>query len=89
MGSGGGSDGPMRKMGSGMIAYAGKLVLFGGYGISSVHSQQGALFIPDSTDSRFSDGVGWTSEFHVFNLEEGKEYATIVDLSLCSGQGGG
>ena len=74
LGSGGGRDDPMRKTGSGMVVYADKLVLFGGYGISpATPSQQGAHFIPDS---RFSDGVGWTSELHVFSLEEGKTYAS-------------
>ena len=68
--SGGGSGGPMTKRGCGMAAHADRLVLFGGYGHLPVSTQPGAEFIPDN---RVSEDVGWTNEFHAFDLKKGKE----------------
>ena len=63
------SAGPMRKSVCGMIAHDSKLVLFGGYGIPSGPTQQGAEFIKNST---YTDGRGWTNEVHTFDLKEGE-----------------
>ncbi len=78
---GGDGNAPMRKMGCKMVAYDDQLVLFGGYGISSVSTQPGAEFIPDT---RFSEGVGWTNELHVFNLIKGELLLLSLATSLCS-----
>ena len=57
------SAGPMRNIGSGMIAYGKKLVLLGGFG--------------DLSDSTLQSGAnssrtkGCTSELHIFDLEKG------------------
>ena len=59
------SGGPMRKVGCGMVVYGRKLVLYGGYGIPSGPTQPGAQFIEDS------NGIGWTNELHMFDLEKG------------------
>ena len=61
--------GPMMKVGSGMVAYGNKLVLFGGYGFPSGPTQPGAEFI---RNSRVTDGKGWTNEVHTFDLKEGE-----------------
>ena len=63
------SAGPMRKSTCGMIAHDNKLVLFGGYGISSGPIQPGAEFIKHRD---FTDGRGWTNEVHTFDLKEGE-----------------
>ena len=68
-------NGPMRKMGCGMAVYNDQLVLFGGYGISSVSTQPGIEFIPDN---RFPEGVGWTNELHVFSLTKGTYWSDRV-----------
>lgn len=65
-----GSDGPMRKIGCGMVTYANKLLLFGGYGYPCGATQSGAEFVKNS---RFSDGRGWSNELHAFDLKEGEE----------------
>ena len=62
------SAGPMRKVGCGMVLCDSKLVLFGGSGIPSGPTQQGAEFI---RSSKFADGRGWTNELHSFDLKEG------------------
>ena len=62
-------SGPMRKRACGMVAHDSKLVLFGGYGYPSGPTQPGAEFIKDS---RYTNGVGWTNEVHIFDLKEGE-----------------
>ena len=59
----------MMKVACGMVACDSKLVLFGSYGVSSGATQPGAEFIKDN---RFTGGVGWTNEFHTFDLKEGE-----------------
>ena len=59
--------GPMEKVDCSIVATSEKLVLFGGYGISSGPSQPGAKFVR----SKNSLGRGWTNELHVFDLKEG------------------
>ena len=69
------STGPMTKCACGMVVYGKKLVVFGGYGIPSGHTQP-AQFIKDT---KYTDGSGWTNEFHIFDLEEGW-YMLMVTL---------
>ena len=59
------ADGPMRKIGCGMVSFfQDRLATFGGYGIPTGPIQPGAMFIKDSFDS----GVGWSNELHAFDL---------------------
>ena len=55
---------PIPKWGCGMIAFANGLGVFGGYGVPT----EPRSFIKDT---RFTDGRGWTNEFHIYNLSEG------------------
>ena len=57
------SAGPMRKRAAGMVAHDSKLVLFGGYGISSTRTQAGA-----ELDSSY---VFKTNGLDVFDLNKG------------------
>ena len=57
--------GPMRKGGAGMVTCGSKLVLFGGYGVSTGSIQPGAKFV---ADNKFTNGTGWTNELHTFDL---------------------
>ena len=59
---------PMHKYGCGMIAFRNSLVVFGGYGIPRGPTEPGSSFIKNT---RFTDGSGWTNEFHIYNLSEG------------------
>ena len=55
---------PMPKTGCGMIAFGNGLVVFGGYGGPT----EPQSFIKNT---RFTDGRGWTNEFHIYNLSQG------------------
>ena len=59
-------DGPMRKSGCRMVQFNNTLVLFGGYGIPRAAIQPGSSF-----NERFSNGRGWTNEFHLFDVKKG------------------
>ena len=64
-------DGPMRKDASGMVHFnSNKLAVIGGYGYPAAAGriQPGSSFI---LNQRFTDGTGWTNEFHVFNISTG------------------
>ena len=63
------SAGPMRKGGCGMVTYDETLLCFGGYGFPSGITQPGAEF---TKDSDYTDGSGWTNEFHAYDLKEGE-----------------
>ena len=63
------SAGPMRKIGCGMVTYDETLLCFGGCGIPSGITQPGAEF---TKDSDYTDGIGWTNEFHAYDLKEGE-----------------
>ena len=65
------SAGPMRKVGCGMVTYDETLLCFGGYGIPSSTTQPGAEF---TKSSKYTDGRGWTNEFHAFDLKECKPH---------------
>ena len=71
------ADGPMRKIGCGMVSFfQDKLAVFGGYGIPTGPTQPGAMF---TKDTRYTDGRGWSNELYVFNITEGM-WALPVDL---------
>ena len=62
-------QGPMAKHVCGLALFqGGKVGLFGGYGIPTGPTQPGSTF---TRDTRYSDGNGWTNEFHLFDLQEG------------------
>ena len=63
------SAGPMRKTGCRMVTYDETLLFFGGYGFPSGITQPGAEF---TKDSKYTDGNGWTNEFHAYDLKEGE-----------------
>ena len=61
---------PMPKSACGMVFFGSHyLATIGGYGIPTQPIQHGSTFIkyPNHTDGR-----GWTDEFHVFDITEGK-----------------
>ena len=62
--------GPMKKYGSGMVMfkYGDKVAVIGGYGIPTGPTQPGATF---TRDTMFTDGRGWSNEFHVFDIRQG------------------
>ena len=63
------ADGPMRKVGCGMVSYNGdRLALFGGYGIPTGPTPPGATF---TKDTKYTGGWGWSNELHIFNVNEG------------------
>ena len=63
------ADGPMRKVGCGMVSFLqDQLAVLGGCGIPTGPTQPGAMFTK-STHS--TDGSGWSNELHVFNITEG------------------
>jgi hypothetical protein len=62
-----------------MVVNGNKLILFGGYGFPSHPIQPGAQF---TEDSRYTNGVGWTNELHMFDLEEG-EGGCVSDHVTC------
>ena len=58
---------PMRKTGCGMIAFGNGLGVFGGYGVPRGPTEPQS-FIKSTI---FTDGRGWTNEFHIYNLSQG------------------
>ena len=63
------TDGPIRKVGCGMVSFLqDKLAVFGGHGIPTGPTQPGAMF---TKNTHFTDGRGWSNEFHVFTITEG------------------
>ena len=64
---------PMPKCGCGMITFRNSLVVFGGYGRPRGRTQ------PQSFIKHYG-GRGWTNEFHIYNLSEGKH----TEKAACS-----
>ena len=64
------ADQPMPKSGCGLVTYkdTASLAVFAGYGIPCYPTQPGATFIQNT---KYTDGSGWTNEFHLFNLTNG------------------
>ena len=58
---------PMPKAGCGMISFRDSLGVFGGYGIPRGPTEPQSFI----KDTRFTDGNGWTNEFHIYQLKEG------------------
>ena len=78
---------PMPKSGCGMVFFGTHhLATIGGYGVPTLPIQTGSSFFknPDHTD-----GSGWTNEFHVFDVTEGKKILLVATSSviLCVGVG--
>ena len=65
-------QGPMAKSGCGLVSFEGNTsALYGGFGIPTGPNQPGSTF---TKYAGFSDGSGWTNEFHLFDLQEGMYY---------------
>ena len=58
---------PMPKAGCRMIAFGNSLGVFGGYGVPRGPTEPQSFI----KDTRFTNGIGWTNEFHIYNLSEG------------------
>ena len=58
---------PMPKIGCGMTSFRNSLGVFGGHGIPRGPTEPHSFI----KDTRFTDGRGWTNEFHIYNLSEG------------------
>ena len=68
---------PMIKDACGIVHFAdGHLAVFGGYACRSGPLQPGSEFILNTYGN---ENEGWTNEFHVFNIKQGKGYT--VDYS--------
>ena len=78
---------PMPKQGCGMVFFGTHhLATIGGYGVPTQPIQTGSSF---HKDTRYTDGRGWTDEFHVFDVTEGKQISLVATSSviLCVGAG--
>ena len=68
---------PMPKFGCGMIAFRNSLVVFGGFGRPQGPTEPQSFI----KDTGYTDGRGWTNEFHIYNLSEGnmqrKQHAAV------------
>ena len=62
--------GPMMNYGSGMVMfkYGDKVAVIGGCGIPTGPTQPGATF---TRNTKYTDGRGWSNEFHVFDIRQG------------------
>ena len=58
---------PMPKCACGMVAFGNSLGVFGGYGVPRGPTEPHSFI----KDTRFTSGIGWTNEFHIYNLSEG------------------
>ena len=58
---------PMPKYECGMVVFGDSLGVFGGYGMPRGPTQPGSFL----KDNRYSDGIVWTNEFHLYNLSDG------------------
>ena len=58
---------PMPKFGCGMIAFRNGLVVFGGYGVPQGPTEPQSIM----KGTGYTDGRGWTNEFHFYNLSKG------------------
>ena len=70
---------PMRKSGATMVACGDGLALFGGWGIPHGPTQRGSFIKAKG----WSDGRGWTNEFHIYHLNEGMHTCTTM-TRICS-----
>ena len=58
---------PMPKAACGMIAFGNGLGVLGGYGVPRGPTEPQSFI----KNTRFTDGRGWTNEFHIYNLSQG------------------
>ena len=58
---------PMPKTACGMIAFGNSLGVFGGYGLPRGPTEPQSFI----KSTGFTNGSGWTNEFHIYNLSEG------------------
>ena len=58
---------PMPKTGCRMMCFRDNLVVFGGYGIPRGPTEPRSFV----KNTNFTDGRGWTNEFHIYHLKEG------------------
>ena len=58
---------PMPKAGCGMTALKDKLGFFGAHGMPQGPTEPQSFM----KNTRYTDGRGWTNEFHIYNLSEG------------------
>lgn len=64
------SSRPMKKTGSGLVNFGyDKLAVIGGYGFPTGPVQPGSSFV---RNPRFDDGRGYTDEFHIMDMSQGK-----------------
>ncbi len=74
---------PIAKSGAGIAVCGDMLAVLGGYGIphGPIATQRaGSSFIKNTSES---DGRGWTSEFHIYHLNEGTHTCTTM-TRICS-----
>ena len=64
---------PMPKIGCGMIAFRNSLVVFGGYGVPQGPTEPQSF----TKHTSYTDGRGWTNEFHIYSLSEGANSSII------------
>ena len=71
---------PMLKGGCGMIAFKNSLLVFGGYGRPRQPTERQS-FIKSTS---YTDGRGWTNEFHIYNLSEGNMQLFPPHITHCT-----
>ena len=72
---------PMPKAECGMIALGNGLGVFGGYGVPRGATEPQSFI----RNTRFTDGRGWTNEFHIYNLSQGnlsRDFCHYIKLCL-------
>ena len=73
-------DGPMAKTGCGMVSCGeGRLCVFAGHGLPTGPVQPGSTLIKDT---RFTDGIGWTNELHLYDINGGT--SSTFSIGTCS-----
>ena len=71
------SEWPIGKVVCGLVSSSERtLACFGGWGIEPTHVQHGSTHIRDRTGS----GIGWTNEFHLFDIQEGANLYYILNV---------
>ena len=67
---------PMPKASCGMISFGDNLGVFGGYGIPRGPTEPRSFI----KDTRYTDGSGWTNEFHIYHLKGVYNSSVIVPI---------
>lgn len=71
---------PMPKCGCGMISFGDKLGVFGGEGIPGRPTEPGSFI----RNTKYTNGRGWTNEFHIYLLREGNVVVCDIPLKISS-----